>query len=58
MSTFMIAFLIGLSGGVWMYYKFAKRTGSGNLKPAVIGGAVVGLILFIIAFLSLGPLLN
>jgi hypothetical protein len=48
MSNAFLAFLVALSGGTWTYYKMAKRTGSGNLKPALIGGAVVGVVLFIL----------
>ncbi len=58
MPPILIAFIVGLSSGVWVYYKFAKRTGSGNLKPAAIGGAVVGLMLFIISLIILSMILK
>ncbi|MGZ6005239.1 MAG: hypothetical protein ACXWLH_03735 [Candidatus Saccharimonadales bacterium] len=58
MSTFMISLLIAVGSTAWIYNKFAKRTGGGNLKPAVIGAAVTGVILFIIVFLTLSAVLK
>jgi hypothetical protein len=50
MSNFVIALLVSLGSTAWIYNKFSKRSGDGNLKPAIIAAAVSGLILFIVSF--------
>lgn len=49
MSNPVIAFLIALSGGVWIYSKMYKRT-MGNVKVSGIIGGVTGLILMLVAW--------
>lgn len=50
MSAFLLAFLVAISGGTWVFAKLQNRTGYGNNQNAFIGAAVTGGILFIVVF--------
>lgn len=58
MSNFVMALLISVGAGAWLYSKLARRTGGGNTGPAIIGASVVALILFIILFLTFNSVLR
>ena len=47
MSTFLIAFLVALGGGTWIFTKVQRTTG-GNTQTSALMGAVAGVILFIL----------
>ena len=51
MSAFAISLLVAAGSTAWFHSKFAKRSGGGNIKPAITRAAAVGLILFLIIFL-------
>lgn len=50
MSAFLLAFLVALGGGTWVFTKLQSRTGYGNNKNAFTGAAVAALIMFIVVF--------
>jgi hypothetical protein len=52
MSNAVIAFLIALSGGVWLYTKLMRTTGS-NTKNSLIASAISGALAFAILFYAL-----
>jgi len=49
MSNPVIAFLIAVSAGVWVYSKMQKRT-MGNTQVSSIVGGVVGLVMLLVAW--------
>ncbi len=53
MGNGVIAFLMAIGTATWVYSKFYRRTG-GNNQSAVTGAAIVGVLVFIIAFTLLG----
>lgn len=50
MTPAFVALLVALGGGTWLYTKLQRSSGYGNSKNALIGAAVAGVILFIVAF--------
>ena len=58
MSTFIIALFLSIGTGTWLYTKFARTSGGGNTKSALIGAGVTTLILFIIIFFTLSVFLK
>ncbi len=52
MSNVGIALLIALSGGVWIYAKTMRRTGS-NTAAAVTIGAIVAVLVFVVVVTGL-----
>ena len=54
----MITLLISVGSTAWIYNKFSKRSGGGNIKPAIIGAGVSGIVLFVILFLILSTVLK
>ena len=52
MGAFLVALLSSLSASVWVYVKLQQRTGYGNNRPAAMGAAVVGALLFIIIYMT------
>jgi len=48
-----------LAGGTatWLYTKFSRRSGGGNNGSAIVGAVVVGIVLFIVLYLTLKTLL-
>ncbi|HSX53055.1 MAG TPA: hypothetical protein VLF90_01650 [Patescibacteria group bacterium] len=57
-SPLIISLLLSLGVSAWLYSKFARRSGGGNTKPAIIGAAISGLVLFIILYLTLNSVLK
>ncbi|HOR23432.1 LPXTG cell wall anchor domain-containing protein [Candidatus Saccharibacteria bacterium] len=53
MSEFTIAFLIAAGGGTWVYLYFMRKTGS-NTQNSLIAAGLVGVLIFIAAFIVLG----
>ncbi|HEX5798397.1 MAG TPA: hypothetical protein VFX79_03500 [Candidatus Saccharimonadales bacterium] len=47
MSWFLVASLVGVPTGVWVYNKTMGRTGN-NTQTAIIAGVVVGLLAFLV----------
>lgn len=47
MSNTVIALLVALSTGTWVYTKFARRTG-GNQKTALTASAAVAGLVFVV----------
>jgi hypothetical protein len=58
MSTFVIALLIALGGGTWIFTKVQRTTGGANSQQSILFGAIAGVILFILAFIIAGFLPN
>jgi hypothetical protein len=58
MSNLVMALLISVGAGAWIFSKMARRSGGGNTKPAIIGASVVAVILFIILLLTFSTYLN
>jgi uncharacterized membrane protein YdjX (TVP38/TMEM64 family) len=52
MSGFLIAFLLALGGGTWIYTKLMRSSG-GLTKEAVTAAAVAGVLIFIIVLYAL-----
>ncbi|MFA5004331.1 MAG: hypothetical protein WC498_03595 [Candidatus Saccharimonadales bacterium] len=50
MSAALLALLASVSGGVWVYVRLQRQTGSGNNKSAAIGAVVAGVIGFVVVF--------
>lgn len=48
MNVTLIAFLVSLSAGVWVYTKLNQRTGYGNNSGAVKGAVMSALIVFLV----------
>ncbi len=46
MSTLMIALLLALGGGTWVYTKIQRSTG-GNTQTSLLMGGIAGFILFL-----------
>ncbi len=51
-SSLLIAILVGLSVFAWSYNRFMRTTGH-NTAKAVVGGALVAIMLFIATLLAL-----
>ncbi len=49
MNSFIVALLIAISFGTWVYTKLQQRTGYGNSKDAFKGAAIAGGIAFVVA---------
>lgn len=47
MNTALIAFMVAVGSGVWIYRKFYKYTG-GNNQNSIIGATFAGVIIFIV----------
>jgi hypothetical protein len=57
MSSGVLSLLVAVGVSIWLYSRFfARRSGEGNMGPAAIGTAVVGIVLFIILYLTLTSL--
>lgn len=52
MGPFMIALLFALGASAWLYVKLQQRTGYGNNRPAAIGASAVGVLLFVVVFMT------
>lgn len=52
MSSFMIAFLVSLGSGAWIYSKLMNSTG-GDTKTAVSGAVASGIALLIVLWILL-----
>ena len=48
MSTFLLAFLVALGGGTWIFTKVQRSTGGTDPKQSGLFGAIAGVILFIL----------
>jgi len=57
MSEFAIAFLFAAGGGTWVYLYFMRKTGS-NTQNSLIAAGLVGVLIFIVAFIVLGFINN
>ncbi|HUY53395.1 MAG TPA: hypothetical protein VMV24_02345 [Candidatus Dormibacteraeota bacterium] len=55
MSNLVIALLLGIGSGGWVYNKLLRTTGN-NKKNALIGAIIIGLLLAILLYLILGSL--
>jgi hypothetical protein len=53
MSDTVIAFLVAIAGGTWVYSKFLRRTGN-NTKNSLVAAAAVAIVLFIFLLIVLG----
>jgi uncharacterized membrane protein SpoIIM required for sporulation len=53
MTAALLALLIAGGSSVWIFTKLQNRTGYGNNQNAIIGAAVVFVLLFVVVF-SLG----
>lgn len=53
MTSGLIAFLMAIGTATWVYQKFHNSTG-GNTQNALIGAAVVGVLVFVLVFTLLG----
>jgi hypothetical protein len=49
MSSALIAFMIAVGAGTWVYTKSFNKTG-GNNKSAITAAVAVGLLLFFVAW--------
>ncbi len=58
MSIFLISLIMAGGTATWLYVKFGRRSGGGNIGPALIGAGVSGFILFIVLYLTLSTVLN
>lgn len=47
MSWFLVALLVGVPAGVWVYNKTLERTGH-NTQTSIIAGAAVGVVAFLV----------
>lgn len=56
MSIGIIAFFLAAGSSGWLFTKLQNRTGQGNNQPAIIGAAVIFVIVFIVVW-SLGQFL-
>lgn len=45
----LIAFLMAIGSGTWVYSKFHRSTG-GNTQNALLGAGFVGVIVFVLVF--------
>lgn len=50
MNAALLALLIAMSSGVWIYTKLQQKTGYGNSSSAIKGAAIAGVIIFILVF--------
>ncbi|HEY5268504.1 MAG TPA: hypothetical protein VII94_05240 [Candidatus Saccharimonadales bacterium] len=57
MSNLLIALLLGVGSGAWVYNKLLRTTGN-NQKNALIGAIIIGLVLAFIVDLLLGSLIK
>jgi hypothetical protein len=52
-GALLVAFLMALGAGTWVFTKLQNRNGYGNSKNALIGAAIVSvLVLFVIYSLA------
>lgn len=51
MSNVFIAFLVAVSGGVWLYNKIMRRTGGNTTNSLVVTGFAAVLAFLILLFL-------
>lgn len=52
MGNGLIAFLLSLGAGTWVYSKLMRRSG-GLTKDSIIASVVVGIVIFIIVLYAL-----
>jgi|GEM_PF-1009888 len=57
MSIFLISLMLAGGTATWLYTKFSRRSGGGNNGSAIVGAVVVGIVLFIVLYLTLKTLL-
>lgn len=50
MKALLLAFLVAISAGTWVYTKLQQRTGYGNSTNAIKGAAISALIIFLVVF--------
>lgn len=53
MGNGVIAFLIAISGTVWIYSKVQRKTGN-NAQTSLITAGISGVVIFVVALLLLG----
>lgn len=53
MGKGVIAFLIAISASTWIYTKLMRNTG-GNASSSLIAVLIIGLFIFVLAFVVLG----
>ncbi|HET6924514.1 MAG TPA: hypothetical protein VFH39_01640 [Candidatus Saccharimonadales bacterium] len=58
MSIFVIALVLGLGAGGWLFFQLNHRTGDANSGSNVVGAAVAALIVFLIVFTLLKYVLH
>jgi hypothetical protein len=51
----VLAFLVAISAGTWIYTKLMRSTGS-NTKNSLVGAAVAALLIFLAVFIIAGKL--
>ena len=52
-SNALIAFLVAISGGTWIYNKLMKQTGN-NTKNSIIGAAISAGVIFLVVVTLVG----
>lgn len=55
-KAFLLALIISVCAGVWVFTKLNQRTGYGNNSGALKGAAVAGVAIFVVVF-SIGWLM-
>ncbi len=50
MSAFLLALLISVCSGVWIFTKMNQTTGYGNSGNAIKGAAAAGVGIFVVVF--------
>lgn len=53
MGPFLTSLLLSVGAATWVYTKLQQRTGYGNSRNAIIGAALMGLLLFSVVYLTL-----
>lgn len=55
-KAFLLALIISVCAGVWIFTKLNQRTGYGNGASAAKGAAIAGVVVFVVVF-SIGLLI-
>lgn len=53
MANWIIALLLAVGAGTWIYSKLMRTTGNNN-QSSLIGAGISGLLIFLVAILALG----